>query len=200
MRLLHGARRRSESSRPIKPAGRPQFGDSTREVQGCLRAAAGAGRRPVGHAAAWRPPASATRKDSRPTRTSFTRRAGCRRSSILVEEIGADVNAKDHEGNTALHNAASRGDIEMILYLVSKGADVKADQSRGPDDRGHGQRSGAAHAAVPGSRRAARQARREEQQQVRVVLEAGLALGGAGQGEVREGALLTRREASPHPP
>jgi ankyrin repeat protein len=44
----------------------------------------------------------------------------------LIEEIGADVNAKDHEGNTALHNAAARGDVEMIKYLVSKGADVMA--------------------------------------------------------------------------
>jgi uncharacterized protein len=43
----------------------------------------------------------------------------------LVEEIGLDVNAKDHDGNTAIHNAAARGDNEMILYLVSKGADVK---------------------------------------------------------------------------
>ena len=44
----------------------------------------------------------------------------------LIEELGADVNARDHEGNTALHHAASRGDVEMILYLVSRGADVKA--------------------------------------------------------------------------
>jgi uncharacterized protein len=44
----------------------------------------------------------------------------------LVEELGADVNAKDHDGNTALHHAAARGDNEVILYLVSKGADVKA--------------------------------------------------------------------------
>jgi len=44
----------------------------------------------------------------------------------LVEELGADVNARDHDGNTALHMAASRGDNEMILYLVSKGADLKA--------------------------------------------------------------------------
>ena len=44
----------------------------------------------------------------------------------LVEELGADVNAADHEGNTALHHAAARGDNEMILYLVSKGTNVKA--------------------------------------------------------------------------
>jgi ankyrin repeat protein len=44
----------------------------------------------------------------------------------LVEELGADVNAADHEGNTALHQAAARGDVEMIKYLVSKGANPKA--------------------------------------------------------------------------
>jgi ankyrin repeat protein len=44
----------------------------------------------------------------------------------LVEELGLDVNARDHDGNTALHHAASRGDNEMIQYLLSKGADLKA--------------------------------------------------------------------------
>jgi uncharacterized protein len=44
---------------------------------------------------------------------------------FLVEEVGLDVNVKDHDGNTPVHNAAARGDNEMILYLVSKGADVK---------------------------------------------------------------------------
>jgi len=44
----------------------------------------------------------------------------------LIEELHADPNAKDHEGNTALHNAAARGDVEMIKYLVSKAADVTA--------------------------------------------------------------------------
>jgi ankyrin repeat protein len=43
----------------------------------------------------------------------------------LVEELHADVDQRDDEGNTALHNAAARGDNEMVLYLVSKGADVK---------------------------------------------------------------------------
>jgi uncharacterized protein len=44
----------------------------------------------------------------------------------LVEELGADVNQRDARGYTPLHHAAARGDNEMILYLVSKGADVKA--------------------------------------------------------------------------
>jgi ankyrin repeat protein len=42
----------------------------------------------------------------------------------LVDDLHADVNARDADGNTALHNAAARGDNEMIEYLVSKGADV----------------------------------------------------------------------------
>ena len=50
---------------------------------------------------------------------------------FLVEEVGADVNAEDEDGSTAVHNAASRGDNEMILYLVSKGADVKKINRRG---------------------------------------------------------------------
>ncbi len=62
----------------------------------------------------------------------------------LIEELGADVNAKDHEGNTALHNAAARGDVAMIKYLVARGADVRvtnregnsvADMANGPVQR-----------------------------------------------------------------
>lgn len=44
----------------------------------------------------------------------------------LVEELHHDVNQRDLNGYTPLHHAASRGDNEMILYLVSKGADPKA--------------------------------------------------------------------------
>ena len=43
----------------------------------------------------------------------------------LVEVLGADVNAVDADGNTVVHLAASRGDNDMIQFLVSKGADVK---------------------------------------------------------------------------
>ena len=50
---------------------------------------------------------------------------------FLVEEVGMDVNARDHNGYTALHHAAARGDNEMILYLVDKGADVTAISRRG---------------------------------------------------------------------
>jgi ankyrin repeat protein len=49
----------------------------------------------------------------------------------LVEELGADVNGRDDGGYTPLHHAAARGDNEVILYLVSKGADVKAVSRRG---------------------------------------------------------------------
>jgi ankyrin repeat protein len=44
----------------------------------------------------------------------------------LVEELHADVNARDNDGYTPLHHAAARGDNEMIEYLVAHGADVTA--------------------------------------------------------------------------
>ncbi len=47
-------------------------------------------------------------------------------AKYFLEELGVDVNIRDAEGFTALHHAAARGDNEMILYLVKKGADVMA--------------------------------------------------------------------------
>ena len=72
----------------------------------------------------------------------------------LVEELHADVNARDAQGYTPLHHAAARGDNEMILYLVSKGADVKAVSKNGKTTVGHGERPGPA--SEPDSRRPSR--------------------------------------------
>jgi len=41
-------------------------------------------------------------------------------------EHGADINAADGKGYTALHGAAVRGDNDMIAFLVSKGAKIDA--------------------------------------------------------------------------
>ncbi|MCY4647834.1 MAG: ankyrin repeat domain-containing protein [Gammaproteobacteria bacterium] len=49
----------------------------------------------------------------------------------LVEELGVDVNARDHNGYNALHHAAARGDVELIRYLAERGADVTAVSRRG---------------------------------------------------------------------
>jgi len=62
----------------------------------------------------------------------------------LIDDVKSDPNARDADGNTALHHAASRGDNEMIKYLVTKGADPKvinregkstADMANGPVQR-----------------------------------------------------------------
>lgn len=49
----------------------------------------------------------------------------------LVEEHGADVNVRDLNGYSAVHHAASRGDNELIEYLVQQGADVSSVSRRG---------------------------------------------------------------------
>lgn len=49
----------------------------------------------------------------------------------LVEELDADVNARDHNGYTAMHHAAARGDDDLIRYLVEQGGDVTVVGRRG---------------------------------------------------------------------
>jgi ankyrin repeat protein len=51
--------------------------------------------------------------------------------TYLVDELGADVNTRDHNGYSALHHAASRGDDEMVLFLIERGADVMVMSRRG---------------------------------------------------------------------
>jgi ankyrin repeat protein len=55
-------------------------------------------------------------------------------------ELGNDVKAADNRGYTALHGAAYLGNNEIVNYLVSKGADVKAKSRAGdsPADMANG--------------------------------------------------------------
>ena len=58
----------------------------------------------------------------------------------LVEEVGADVNARDVYNYTALHGAAYRGDNEVVRYLISKGAklDVRSKKGQTVTDMANG--------------------------------------------------------------
>ena len=49
----------------------------------------------------------------------------------LIEELGADVNARDLNAYTPLHHAAARGHNALIRYLVDHGADVMVVSRRG---------------------------------------------------------------------
>ena len=49
----------------------------------------------------------------------------------LVEELGVDPDLRDHDGYSAIHHAAARGDNATILYLYGKGADVGVISRRG---------------------------------------------------------------------
>ena len=126
MRLLvaHGA---DPNIPTIKPAGRPRTGDAgaregVTDVSGLPAAPTGGFGVPPLHAASGVGYGEGYAANSHRNAPSGWLPA----IKYLVEELGADVNARDHEGNTALHHAAARGDNEVILYLVSKGADAKA--------------------------------------------------------------------------
>jgi len=109
----------------MKPAGRPRTADVERDVQDVSKAppipVGGPGVPPLVAAAG-----SGYGEGFAANSHRYAPSGMLAAVKYLVEELHADVNAADHEGNTALHNAAARGDVEMIQYLVSKGADVKA--------------------------------------------------------------------------
>jgi ankyrin repeat protein len=126
MRLLvaHGA---DPNIPTMKPAGRPRTGDAgaregVSDVSGLPAAPTGGFGVPPLHAASGVGYGEGYAANSHRNAPSGWLPA----IKYLVEELGADVNARDHEGNTALHHAAARGDNEVILYLVSKGAEVTA--------------------------------------------------------------------------
>lgn len=48
----------------------------------------------------------------------------------LLLDVGADVNARDHEGATALHRAAFANAIDVIDVLLARGADIDARDPR----------------------------------------------------------------------
>jgi uncharacterized protein len=109
----------------MKPAGRPRTADVERDVQDVAKTPplpiGGPGVPPLVAAAGSGYGEGFAANSHRYAPTGMMAAV-----KYLIEELHADVNAADHEGNTALHNAAARGDVEMIQYLVSKGADVKA--------------------------------------------------------------------------
>ena len=49
----------------------------------------------------------------------------------LVDELGVDVNVRSHDGFSAMHNAASRGDNEVSMFLLERGADATFVSRRG---------------------------------------------------------------------
>ena len=125
MRLLvkHGA---DPNLTSMKPAGRPRTGDGGRET---VEDKSGLPPIPVGGPGVTPLQAAAGVGYGEGFAANSHRFApGGMLAAVkyLVEEMGADVNAADHEGNTALHQAAARGDVEMIKYLVSKGANARA--------------------------------------------------------------------------
>lgn len=61
-----------------------------------------------------------------PQVTNFAPDARLAAARYLVEECGADVNAKDNQGYTPLHGAALTDNRELIKYLISMGGDIKA--------------------------------------------------------------------------
>ena len=48
-----------------------------------------------------------------------------------MDEHGADVNAKNKDGSTALLFASFKGHLEILKYVVENGADLNAKNDKG---------------------------------------------------------------------
>ena len=79
--------------------------------------------------------ANANAKDSdvEATALMWASERGHRDTAQLLYERGADVNAKDKEGRTALHLAAQMGNIVIVECLLKQGANVEATERKNGD-------------------------------------------------------------------
>jgi len=50
---------------------------------------------------------------------------------FMVETLQVDPNTKGRQGFTALHFAARSGRLEVLEYLIGRGAEVNGDDDRG---------------------------------------------------------------------
>ena len=140
--------------------------DARRRLDGCRRC-----RSAARHARRCRPPpASGYGEGFAGNAHRFAPTGMLAAVKYLVEELGADVNAEDarRQHRRAPRRLARRQRDDPVPRV--EGRRREEGQPRRPDHGGHGQRPGAAHAAVSRDDQAARGPGREEQPQVRVLL------------------------------
>ncbi len=167
MRLLvtHGA---DPHISTVKPAGRPFTGDGIRVTSDVCHSA-GAGGRPCGAAAAGGVGRGLRRRLCR--QLASLRRNGLPRGHQIPGR--GDRRRCERGGSRRQHRAASgrvtrRQRVDRVSGVEGRARDRR--EPRRADHRGHGQRPGAAHAALSRHHRAAREAGRGQPPQVRVVL------------------------------
>ncbi|MBE7170819.1 MAG: ankyrin repeat domain-containing protein [Williamsia sp.] len=67
---------------------------------------------------------------------------------LLLEQKGNDVNKITHDGRTYVFWAANRGNIDIVEYLVSKGAKVNGEDSHGSTPLGFAAAAGQANTKI----------------------------------------------------
>ena len=70
----------------------------------------------------------------------------------LALDLGADINAANEAGDTALHRAAAKGSTKLVEFLVERGARLDVENKRGQTPLAIASRSGAARSSSTGTR------------------------------------------------